>query len=399
MDEANSEIILITNTVYPYHLHNVAILSLPFGSTYHFRYEHRYFNFDAEQIGELAGKTGILVLRDFERGSFIPLRTFRVLTVDDCGDFVFLDLEFQHFIQYAVARSELDPESPAGADELLHERERYSNTISVQLLVNRVRNNKNQHLEKLILLANPAELGKIARTTVIQGGQFAHAWSQVVNALGCIGVYSHVCFYLVSTVLELKSGCHASRFRARWRAGLVLETGKVYLIQVNQLIGDRSIPPRPGYKMRLQYMEGCLAPLRSEIAVDGAYDRLSFVVAVQPQEREVSQSEMSLTCDQAVPDPADPERSSPIPGASVHLQIQWPAWDRFMKWAGNPVLFFAGAALFVMADQIGRWINVGENGKYMVQLIGLALLALGGRTWSFLTSGFKSGPPGSRTAP
>src|SRR5438477_12687936 len=129
MDEGDPDIILITNTVYPYHLHNVAILSLPFGATYHFRYEHRYFNFDVEQIGQLAGKTGILVLRDFERGSFIALRTFRVLTIDDCGDFVFLDLEFQHFIQHAVALSEIDLASAARSDELLNARENYSNTI------------------------------------------------------------------------------------------------------------------------------------------------------------------------------------------------------------------------------------------------------------------------------
>ena len=88
MAKSNPEIILITNSVYPYHLHNVAILSLPFGATYHFRYEHRYFDLHSTEIERLKGKIGILVLRDYERATFIPLRTFEVLAVDDCGQFI-----------------------------------------------------------------------------------------------------------------------------------------------------------------------------------------------------------------------------------------------------------------------------------------------------------------------
>lgn len=79
------EVLFLTNSIYPYHLHNVAILSLPFGATYHFRYERQYFHLCSQEIGELEGKVGLLVLRDFDRATFIPLRTLRILKVDDCG--------------------------------------------------------------------------------------------------------------------------------------------------------------------------------------------------------------------------------------------------------------------------------------------------------------------------
>lgn len=397
MDKTDPEIILITNSVYPYHLHNVAILSLPFGAAYHFRYEHRYFNVDPERINSLAGKVGLLVLRDIERATFIPLRRFRVLSVDDCGEFVYLDLQFLHFVQYAMSRSELDAASSTHEDELRREREKYSNTIAVQVLVSEAKNERNQPLDKLILLANRYELARIDVIGATEGGHFVHAWSQVVNALGGMTVYQRVCFHVVGTVLDLRSGESASRFTGRWRAGLILETGKVYLVQVYQVIGDRSPPTRPGFKIQLACIEGHLAPLRSELAVDGAYDRLSFIVAVLPQERQMNQSEVLLTCDQHLPDPKDATKSSPIPPASLQLQIQWPLWDRFMKWIGNWILFIAGALLFVMADSIRQRVGLGENGTYVIQLIGLALLALGGRTWGFLTSAFKSGPPGART--
>ena len=396
MKKCNPEVILVTNSVYPYHLHNVAILSLPFGATYHFRYEHRYFHLASDGIKSLKGKFGIVVLRDYERATFIPLRSFRVLNVDDCGDFAFLDLTFLYFTDYAASRSEIDAGSSAGTDALVREREKYSQTVATQIARSQIENNKNQHLAKLILSAKPQELMSIALTTASEGGQFARAWSHVVTAISGMPVYERVCFHVVSTVSELDSGKSASRFSTRWRAGLVLKTGKVYLIHVYQLIGDRSVPARPGYKMRLACLEEHLSLLRSELPVDGAYDRLSFFVYVLPQERETNQSELLLTCDQPVPDPADSSKYSPIPATPLQLQIKWPLRYRFFKWIGYPALFVTGAALFLMADNIQQWLPFGENGKYLIQLIGLAMLALGGRTWGFLTGAFKSGAPGSR---
>lgn len=396
MDKTDPEIILITNSIYPYHLHNVAILSLPFGAAYHFRYERRYFQLDEAGIDGLAGKAGILVLRDFERAAFIPLRTFRVLSVDNCGDFVYLDLQFLYFVQYVTERSELDAGLPARDHELCLEREKYSNAIDVQVLVSGARNERNQHLEKLILVANPSELARIKQNRASEGGQFAYAWSQVVNVLGGMTGYRQVCFHLIGAVLELQSGESVARFTSHWRAGLILETGKVYLLQIYQLIGNRSSPPKPGFKIKLACLEGHLALLHSELAVDGAYDRLSFVAVVLPQERETNQSEILVTCDQPIPDPADTTKSSSIPPASVQLQIRWPLLDRLMKWIGNPVMFVSGAALFVRADNVRQWLTPDQNTTYVVQLIGLALLAIGGRTMGFLTSAFKSGPPGTR---
>ena len=394
MGKPKLEIVLVTNSVYPYHLHNVAILSLPFGAAYHFRYEHRFLQLDSDGIENLQDKMGLLVLRDFERATLVPLRTFRVLAVDDCGDFVFLDLQFQYFVSYPASASEVASGIQLD-DSLRQEREKYSYTVAAQLEGLNIRNDKKQHLTKLIFPAKPGDLATIVLTNATEGGQFAHAWSHVVTALGGMDAYKGVCFYLISSILALNSGKRVSRFSTRWRTGLVLRTGTVYLIRVYQVIGDRSVPARPGFKIRLQYIEGHLSPLRSEIAVDGAYDRLSFFVFVLPQEQETNQSELLFACDQSVPDSTG-ALSSLIPATSVQLQITWPRWDRFVKWVVNPGLFVVGASLFVMADSVRVWLKLGDNGKYLIQLVGLALLALGGRTWGFLTGSIKSGPPGSR---
>lgn len=331
------------------------------------------------------------------------------------GAFVFLDLVFLHLVQYMTSRSEVHTDSllenlpqemasqPRGrsflsglrstifkltwstaqsptvprADEMCSEREKYSDTIAIQLEARQVANQRNHHLAKFILPVKIKDLETITATKAREGSEFIHAWSHLVNVLGGMPVYAKVCFYLVSGVLELNKGKSAKRFETRWRAELILKTGKVYLFRVYQLMGDRTAPPRPGFTMKLSCMEGHLSPLRSEIGIDGAYDRLSFFVYVLPQELETNQSELLLTCDQSVQDPMDDRKSLPIPPSLVELRVQWPWRKRIMKWVESPVLILMGASLFVFADVIQQRLASGEIVKYLIQLFGLSLLATG----------------------
>ena len=184
MKNSQPELIVITNSIYPYHLHNVSILSLPFGAMYHFRYEHQYFEF-TKPLDGLKGKAGILVLRDRERATFIPLRTFKVLGVDDCNDLVFLDLQFLHFVAYDGTRSEAESGSTATAEALLSEREKYSDIIKTQIeLVNRLENHPGGHLGKLIFPIASVELAKIRTANASVGAELAHAWSHLVRRAG-----------------------------------------------------------------------------------------------------------------------------------------------------------------------------------------------------------------------
>src|SRR5436853_6647778 len=90
------EILLISNTFYPYLIHNISILSVPAGITYRFRYEVRHF--ETKDLNSLVGKLGLFVLLDTEEDTkekvYIPLRTFRFFRVENFGDYVFLELEF-----------------------------------------------------------------------------------------------------------------------------------------------------------------------------------------------------------------------------------------------------------------------------------------------------------------
>jgi hypothetical protein len=398
MRKQGFEILLISNSIYPYHLHNVAILSLPFGCTYRFRYERRYFKVDAGEIDLLSGKFGVFVLRDSDRNTFIPLRTFRVLSVDDCGEFVFLDLEFQRFANYVTLMAERDAKSADAADRLLAAREVYDAAVKRCLDGLGIQTTLAQGPRKLILSVKPEDLEGIAIVESSEGRGFKWAWAHVATALGGMPIYGGVCFYLIGAFQALNREKEVPRFKSRWRAGLVLKTGKVYLMRVYQLIGGRAAPASPGFHMGLHWVGAHLTPLQSTIAIDGAYDRLDFYLSVLPQENEVNHSELLLVCDELVPDPGNSSLAAPLPATPLQLKIVWPWRDRIMKWVVNPVLFIAGAGLFVMAGSVSPRLGLGDNGKYLIQLLGLAMLAIGGKTWGFLTSSIKSGPPGSRAS-
>jgi hypothetical protein len=393
------ELLIITNSVYPYHLHNVAVLSLPFSCTYHFRYEYRYLDLTPPQLSSLIGKQGIVVLRDFQRGTFIPLREFRVLSVDDSGGFAYFDLEFLHFVKYTASVSELG-RTHDELDKLQAHRERYSTAIDAYIKARGVVNTPMFHLERLVYSTDVSEPRRQALAISIEdaerGGKFTAAWLNVVNVLGGLPVYEKACFYLINTALDVDSGKNAATFRTNRRAGLTLRTGRVYMLQIYQVTGDRSIPPKPGFSMKLMGVNTHISLLRSELRVDGAYDRLSFVVAVLPQSQEKNQSELLLLCDQKIADPSDATQSTPLHPTPLELQILWPRWARFMKWVGSPLMFVAGGVLFVFADKITARLGLQDSGKYLMQLVGLSLLAIGGGNWSFLTGSFKSNPPGTK---
>ena len=63
------EYLVITNTLHPYQTHNIPILSLLPGTTYRFRYESPFFLMDRDETNALPGKFGLLVLREFSRGT------------------------------------------------------------------------------------------------------------------------------------------------------------------------------------------------------------------------------------------------------------------------------------------------------------------------------------------
>ena len=165
--EEKIEFLVITNTIHPYQVHNISVLSLLPGSTYRFRYESNYFQMDSGELTSLTGKYGLLVLRDFGRANFIPLRSFRCFRVEPCGEFIFLELEFLSFVKFEsvgrIFEAETD-ETPEQQMTVLErqlqgqaERENIRSVIERVVAEQGLSNKPNKPLAKLIIPCAHAE--------------------------------------------------------------------------------------------------------------------------------------------------------------------------------------------------------------------------------------------------
>jgi len=396
------EYLLITNTLHPYQVHNISVLSLPPGATYRFRYEASHLLLDRKQIEELPGKFGLLVLRNFDRGTFMPLRTFRYFRSEYCGDLVFLELEFLSYVKYnqlnpsfeVTEQDSLERQNLAGAGATwVHaELERYSKDISNAIAPHGIDNRPGDRLKKLVMQVNPGELRAIPLDDRTDEAISIGLWARIVSLLGWLPSYGEACFYLIGSVRDVDSGKTAVAFASKWRRGLQLRAGRGYTLPVYQIMANRRAPAPPGFLMKLNHIEKYVLPLRTCEAVDGAYDRLDFYFYVLPQERRRNQSLLVVQCDQKISNgtTGGEKESIELPPSLLQVRIDWTRWDFIRRRLLPPPLFVLGILAFIFSNAASAWAGHGITPQY-VQLLGLALLAAAARSWEFLTGAFRPG--------
>src|SRR6266849_1585546 len=90
--------LVITNAIWPYHRHNISILSLPPGGRYHFRYENKYVS-DKLQA-DISESPGLLVIRNKQTGEMLPLRWCSGVRKEDYGEYLFFDFQFDSIFDF-----------------------------------------------------------------------------------------------------------------------------------------------------------------------------------------------------------------------------------------------------------------------------------------------------------
>ncbi len=386
MKTAGIEIILITNTLYPYLRHNISVLSLPPGITYRFRYEKKYFAID--DIKELRGKLGLLVLRHFERGTFIPLRTFRFFRVELFGQFVFLELEFLNYVKYGQEQDVQEQEK---------EREKHNSTLSNAITAKNILNHPGAGMDKLVIPTSQAWVSNIGIDDRSNSENTLGYWNNIVTLLGGIDYYAKACFYLIASVKEIDSDREARLFEGKKRKGYKFYAKKAYLMQIFQLMASRKAPPPPGFNIEFQCISQHVLPMRNSEIVDGPYDRLEFYFYVLPQEIRRVNSFIIVENKQQLFNPKQEKESVTIPASFLQTNVKWTKWE-FMRKRIFPIPIVAlGSLIYYFSNEIGPWLNqLGLQVKpellkpQLIQLLGLILIALGAGSWASFAGAFKA---------
>ena len=113
---------IVTTTTVPYMYHVPAILGIPAGMSYWFRYLTQYLHLDLRDLAAAqVPKRGLLHLRDNSSDGQLcfPLREFEVLWFDRSETVCFLNLLMTKRVAYGSAAAPVDPQSsaPAGLDQ------------------------------------------------------------------------------------------------------------------------------------------------------------------------------------------------------------------------------------------------------------------------------------------
>lgn len=450
-EEQKIEIIISTNTLYPYHRHNITILSLPVGITYRFRYEVRHFAMD--DVKSLIGKLGLLVLRDFGEATFIPLRTFRVFRVDHFGEFIFLELEFLDLVKYNLPPVQQQARETSAAflireqEEFKTERERYSTVIVGELprvkkivddqqQILAIENKPNEGLEKLIFSIDPKNMRSIAIDDRSNEEATLKHWSHLVILLGGIDYYAGACFYRIASIKEVDSDKSFKLFKGKKRKGVLLYSDRTYVMQIFQLMASKKAPSPPGFKIEFKNIQQHILPIRDSETVDGEYDKLEFIFYVLPQATPRVNSYLVITNTQQLTNPKEPtppgfiealaqlltsqsqtsppslaqrvenlltppkeKRTLDIPPSLLQVKIEWTFWQFLNKRILPYLAVVIATILYLASKEISAWFSgiVGREIKpELVQFVALFLGALAAGSLTTYAGAFKpqsgSGP-------
>jgi hypothetical protein len=380
MEKEREGFVVITNAIRPFHVHNISILSLPPGATYHFRYPRPY-------VGEglsrnIEGLQGLLLLRNKETAEFLPLRWCTGAAVEDYGEFVFFDFRFDLIFD---ARSLKEGEAWKG----------YQARVE-KLLPRGVTNLPGTDLAPLVFPVPVSTLKAFgSRDSGVSGEEanddHVRRWLALISLLGQLEAYRDEHFYTVSRTYHEKESrselCAYGRLSPS-RRGYKFVGNRVYFVEVIQATVPFRKGKGPVEELRLTSPAGHIQELRTSWMIDGPYDRVRFLFYVVPQELQRTPSILILSklpraagetvvsrkgeTELAAVEPVGlaTRGGSPVPPTLLDLDIIWGVkrffWKRLLPWATA----LLGVVLFFGADRMSKqWpfqgmANAAEDLRY-----------------------------------
>jgi hypothetical protein len=390
MEKEREGFIVITNAIRPFHRHNISILSLPPGASYHFRYPRPYVSEGLS--GDIEGCTGLLVLRNKETAEFLPLRWCTGGRIEDYGEFLFFDFRFD-LIFDARSLGETDPWKT------------YLGRIE-KLLPSDTKNLPAADLAPLVFPVPLSDLEQFGATASGLSGQEANddhvrRWLALISLLGQLEAYRDEHFYTVSRVYDEKASrselCAHTRL-SRSRNGYRFVGNRVYFLEVIQATVPFRKGKGPVEELKLTSPAGHIQELRTSWILDGSYDRVRFLFYVVPQEAKRAPSILILSklphspggavvpqkgeAETVVVEPVPPTTVSgpPVPPTLLDLDIIWGFRRFFWKRLLPVAAFLAGAGVFFGADRMsGLWPFRGvPSAAQNLRYVAIFLLA-----WAF----------------
>jgi hypothetical protein len=256
---------IVINSIPPYAYEINNILALPNGVPYRVRYRKKWLPniTDAKQISR---RDGVIVLRNWDTGEFVPLRHINISTVDVVGNIYYINYLLKDLIDF-------------DSDESLRTQQLQSFNAKLAVELNPYPNNPGSDLDKLIFLTPDLTASIQDSRSIDTRGQTDYgAWGKIVGLIGNIQCYIDTDFLKIIQIADI-NGEPANLIQTRLTRRFMLTGDQTYSLEVFQHSftskgrGDSSVSPR---NLQLNGETEAVRMIKNEFAISGKYDRYEF---------------------------------------------------------------------------------------------------------------------------
>jgi len=250
-------IVMVTNSIQPYCYDIAHVLGLPANFRHRFRYRDRWVKLSVP-IKSLKRCRALLVLRDYDKGTLIPVRFVTIENVIRVGDVNYIDFRVQ---EYAPIET---------FDEIAKE-------IGRWLATNRHENIPREALSCLLFDAEAINVEGVGGNA--KDGSYDE-WSALLERLGRLECYKDFGFLRIVQVVDAKGRVATATCDATGEYSYELRPDRLYFLETIQHIPwrlDATETISNPYDVELKAETNEIDVLRRIQRVVGKYDLLRFI--------------------------------------------------------------------------------------------------------------------------
>lgn len=351
-------LIMITNTIVPYCYDVAHVLGLPSSFSHRFRYRRRWVKIPY-RMEDTKGREGIIVLRHFEKGDFIPVRYVKIEDVLSIGDIHYVEFQLKDYFPITM-------------------RQKASDRIKEYLLHNGFENKGDNELECLVFeLKEDLTEGNESKETA----QEQEKWSEILNQIGRLDCYKDFSFLKILHIRTSGGGQVSAKQDETGKYSFTLDPGRLYYLDVIQQVPweiDKTESIETPYDVELKAETDEVIILRKIQRVVGKYDLLRFIFKTAPGHA-VRHTFLEVESKQS-------EKAAKylLPALFLPIRVQ-PPWWMVGILRGQILLSILAIMSVIGSDPLSRALAIGPD---WIRAFGLLILVLASRKWDEVALAF-----------
>ena len=342
---------MITNTIVPYCYDIAHVLSLPTCFSHRFRYRAKWIKLSCK-TEDIKDMDGLVVLRNFETGNFVPVRYIQIEDVLSVGDINYIEFKVKDYFPVTKMQS-------------------VSEGIRTILAQKGFESKGGHSLECLVLEIDSKVIGETAKETTVEEHE---KWSEILQVIGEMDCYKDFGFLRVLHVRDSKR-IPASAVQDETRKySFILKPNHLYFLDVIQHIPwelEKTESIKVPYDVELKAETDEVVVLRRIQRVVGKYDLLRFIFKT-PSGYTTKHSFLEVENKQG-----GEIAKYGLPALFLPIRIQPPKWLRGVLW--SRICFGVLAVItIVVSERMARVIGVGSD---WIRASALLVLVLATGKW------------------